>query len=95
MKHSLEIQMMNKKSFDDYRDVIQEDFSTWKTGFRQKSSQGVFWISSDKDLANQFVRNEVWLFGFKIKDSLRLIDHNIKEDNIDSGKKIGYSPKTQ
>jgi hypothetical protein len=93
MKHSLEIQMMNKKSFDDYRDVIQEDFDTWKTGLRQRSTQGVFWVSSDKDLANQFIREERWFFGFKIKDALKLIDHNVKDDVTDN-KKIGYSPKT-
>lgn len=92
MKHSLEVQMMNKKSFDDYRDAVQEEFFSIGAISKKRVTQGVYWISSEKDLANQYVREEKWFFGIKMKDDLRLVDHNIKEDlEIIKNAKVGFT----
>jgi hypothetical protein len=90
MKHSLAIQMMNKKAFDDYRDVIQEEFISKGAIHKKRLTQGVYWVSSEKDLANQYVREEKWFFGIKMKDDLKLVDHNIRDD-LETVKKVGFT----
>ena len=81
-------QMINGKSFDDYRNFILEEQQKDNTIFKRKLSQGAFWTALDKDLANQFFRDEKWFFNFKYKDEIKLIDHGV-EPNEKTG--IGFT----
>ena len=71
-------QLATGKSFDDYRNLILENFKDENIFFKRKLSQGAFWTSIDKDLANQFFRDERWLFNMKYKDEIKLIDHGVE-----------------
>lgn len=87
-KSSLERQRINEKAFDDARDKIHEEFNREKLWYKHKLTQGLFWTDLESNLANQYVREEAWLFGIKIKDNIKFIDHCIEEDGRTP--KIGF-----
>lgn len=94
MKKKIKIaeQRVNENAFDEYRNTINEEFLSKPTFRRNKITQGLYWTDLDKDLANQYVREEAWLFGWKYRDNLKLIDHcakDTKDTNKPSGK-IGF-----
>jgi hypothetical protein len=76
------MQTINSKAFDDYRNIILSDFDSRKFRvFRRKFTQGAYWTSLDKDLANQYFRDEVWFLGIQIKDNLKFIDHGFETND--------------
>jgi len=82
----------DKKIFDDLREDIKKEFDSESIFFKRKMSQFAFWTVIDKDLANQYYRDEKWLFGIKYKDELKLIDHGTEE--LTSGKiSVGFVKK--
>jgi hypothetical protein len=68
-----------EKSFDDYRNFVIEEFLSESIFFKRKMTQGAFWVSMSNDLANQFFRDERWIFGCKFWDAFKLIDHGISK----------------
>ena len=68
----------NSKAFDDYRNLVGDDFHIEKAVLKKKFTQGAYWTSLEKDLANQYFRDEVWIFGIKVKDALKFIDHGFE-----------------
>ncbi len=68
-------QTIDSQAFDDYRTGIVEEFHSENIFFKRKLTQGAFWTAIDKELANQYFRDERWLFNFKYKDELKFIDH--------------------
>jgi len=70
---------INEKEFDEYRENINSEFLSGTPMRRNKITQGLFWTDIDKDLANQYVREEAWFFGWKFRDNLKLIDHCAKD----------------
>lgn len=77
------------KGFDDYRNNVITEFDSESIFFKSRMTQGLFWTSLDKDLANQMVREERWIFGMKYKDVLKLIDHG-NEGEIFNTKGVGF-----
>jgi len=77
------------KGFDDYRNKLIEIFDGSSAVHKKKMTQGLFWTSVDKDLANQMVREERWFLGVKYKDEIRVIDHGTSDDSI-SNKGVGF-----
>lgn len=84
----IEAQRISEKEFDSYRNIITSEFHSEKALRKKKLSQGLYWTSFDKDLANQYVREESWFLGIKIKDNIKLIDHG--GDNNDKKKSVGF-----
>lgn len=85
----IEKQRINEKAFDDYRDILNQEFLSEKPFRRNRVTQGLFWTDLEKDLANQYVREEAWIFGWKYRDNLKLVDHCAdNEDNKTS--RIGF-----
>jgi hypothetical protein len=84
-------QTINIKAFDDYRNVILEDFFLSKAFLKKRFSQGAYWTALDKDLATQYFRDEVWFLGRKVKDVLKFIDHGFDSDNTKD--KLGFNKK--
>jgi hypothetical protein len=84
------LQVINMKDFDDYRNVLVERFNKKTPLFKRKLTQSLYWTSLDKDLANQFYRDERWFCGFKYCDTVKLIDHGAEGM---STKGIGYGRK--
>jgi len=80
-------QTVSENSFNEHRDFVISDFQGNRSLYKRKMSQGAFWTLLDKDLANQYFRDEKWLFGFKIRDEIKLIDHGT--GNIIS-KEVGF-----
>ncbi len=80
----------NLKSFDDYRNGINKEFLSKKPFRRNRITQGLCWTDLDKDLANQYIREEAWLFGWKFRDNLKLIDHIAEIEDITKTRKIGF-----
>lgn len=83
-------QKINSKAFDDYRDFINQEFLTETVFKKKRLTQGLFWTDFDKDLANQYIREEVWIFGIKIADSIKLIDHCTENNDGKKNVKIGF-----
>jgi hypothetical protein len=81
-KHTVGTYNEDEKSFNDYRNVITDEFLTQTIFFKRKMTQGAFWTAIDKDLANQFFRDERWFCGFKFWDAYKLIDHGIDKGNL-------------
>jgi len=74
-------------TYDKLRDTIITEFNHSSVFKKQKLTQGLYWTDFDKDIANQYVREESWFLGIKISDILKLIDHssgvtNSKKDKI-------------
>lgn len=83
----------NNKGFDDYRNLLLEDYHKSNAFLKKKFSQGAYWTILDKDLANQYFRDEVWFMGVKIKDNIKFIDHGSEEEKNKGG--IGFNIKTK
>jgi len=79
-KGSVGVQRINEKAFDDQRNKIYEEFTAGCVFYKHKLTQGLFWTELENNLANQYVREEAWLFGLKIKDNVKFIDHCIEEE---------------
>ena len=73
----------NEKSFNDYRNIVIEEFLSESLFFKRKMTQGAFWTFIEKDVANQFFRDERWICGFKFWDAFKLIDHGIDKNNLE------------
>ena len=87
------VQLKDTENFDDYRNhILDEQDKDTNTLFRRKLSQGAFWTSLDKDLANQYFRDEKWFFGWKYKDEIKLIDHGTA---VESKNGIGFINKNK
>ena len=91
VQKSLEKQKISEKSFDDFRNVINDEFESKTLLFKNRTTQGMCWLSDESNLANQYIRTETWIFGFKLKDDLKIIDHIVldQEDDKKDGK-IGF-----
>jgi len=81
LKKTLQVgnQNQSNKAFDEYRTAIVEEFMSQKLFSQKKITQGAFWTALDKDLAQQYIRDERWIFGLKYHDDLKLIDHGLEE----------------
>jgi hypothetical protein len=89
-----EIKIVSSKVFDDFRSAMIEEFDDEKfLVFKRKVSQGAFWTMLDKDLANQYFRTEVWLFGVKISDQMKLIDHALDDNGFGKNSGMGFVAK--
>lgn len=83
--------LLSPKSFDDYRNFIVDELNSQNILFKKKISQGIYWASLDKDIANQYVREEKWIFGLKYKDELKLIDHGfLNDEDIKLNRNVGF-----
>ena len=89
MKKLIDRQKISEKIFDDYRNKISEEFASEKMLYKHKLTQGLYWSDFDNNLANQFVREEAWLLGIKVKDNVKFIDHCFNADEMNK-KKIGF-----
>lgn len=78
------------KEFGESRVEYAEGFDkkSW-SAFKRKITQGFYWTSIDKDLANQVLRDERWFCGIKFWDAIKLIDHGA--EGIKTG--IGFTKK--
>jgi len=85
------VQALSSKDFDDQRNTIVDSFATTSPFYKRKLTQSLYWTSLDKDLANQFWRDERWLFGVKFWDIIKLIDHG--SDDLKDAKGIGFKSK--
>ena len=72
------------KSRDEF-EVNRKDYVKSFTGgnslFKRKITQSLYWTSLDKDLANQFLRDERWVCGLKFWDAIKVIDHDAENVN--------------
>jgi len=57
---------------------------------RRRITQGFYWTQIDKDLADQFIRDERWILGIKVLDAFKVIDHDA-DDSASTG--IGFKNK--
>jgi len=85
------LQAISSKDFDDQRNIITERFSSKGLCFKRKLTQSLYWTSLDKDLANQYWRDERWFMGIKFWDVLKLIDHGA--EGVNSNKGVGFLKK--
>jgi hypothetical protein len=76
-----ELNFDNYKEFKDSRTEYIDKFSSNCSIFRRKITQGLYWTSLDKDLANQVLRDERWFLGIKFWDALKLINHGADDAN--------------
>lgn len=83
-----ETRISNRRNFDSSRDNIVKEFISSSIFMRRKLTQGAYWTSIDKDLADQYIRDERWIFGMKVRDDLKIIDHWPGNDAVD--KKLGF-----
>jgi len=74
-----EVKVDNNGSFNDSRRDCVIKFQSENSLFRRLITQGFYWTSIDKDLANQFIRDERWFLGMKFWDSMKIIDHGSEE----------------
>jgi len=91
---SEKIRMLNletSKEFNTSREECTRGFFSGISLFKRKLTQGLYWTSLDKDLANQFFRDERWFCGIKFWDAMKTIDHGGETREIG----IGFKPKTQ
>jgi hypothetical protein len=86
----VEIQRINEKAFDDYRNLINMEFTRTKLFYKQRLTQGLCWVDIENNIANQYFREEAWLFGFKTRDNLKLIDHMIVDENSKRKGSVGF-----
>jgi hypothetical protein len=84
------LQALSSKEFDDSRNILVERFTGSLGVYKRRLTQSLYWTSLDKDLANQYWRDERWLFGVKICDIVKLIDHGSQEENDKFNKIIGF-----
>jgi hypothetical protein len=84
--------MIDSKNFNEHRNILSEEFNTESIFYKRKITQGAFWTAIDKDLANQYFRDECWLFNIKYKDELKFIDHGI-DINAPTNSGIGFGKK--
>jgi hypothetical protein len=84
------LQAISSKDFDDQRNIIVDKFSREGLCYKRKLTQSLYWTSLDKDLANQYWRDERWFLGIKFCDILKLIDHGA--DGV-SNKGVGFIKK--
>ena len=75
-----ELKFKDSKEFDDSCNLCIEKFSKGSSMFKRKITQGLYWTALDRDLANQFLRDERWLWGMKFWDTVKIIDHGGYED---------------
>jgi hypothetical protein len=75
-----ELKFDGSKEFDDSRKECVEGFVHGISMFKRKITQGLFWTAIDKDLANQYMRDERWLCGIKFWDAMKVIDHGTKSN---------------
>lgn len=87
LKHPVGPPNENEKSFNDYRNFIIEELISEYSIFKRKMTQGAFWVALEKDLANQFFRDERWLCGIKFWDATKFIDHGFDKDKVSDNKK--------
>lgn len=80
------------ESFDGYRRSILGEFESESIFFKKRLTQGLIWTSLDKDLANQYWREERWFYGVKYRDELRIVDHGVMEDIL-PGRNVGFKSK--
>ena len=85
---SEETKEINRKRFDNSRDNIVEEFGSTRVFTKRKLTQGAYWTAIDKDLADQYIRDEKWIFGMKVRDELKIIDH--WDENMGVTKKLGF-----
>ena len=88
------MQAKSSNNFDDYRNIISEEFTIGNVIFRKRFTQGAYWTSLEKDLANQYFRDETWLFGIKLKDAIKFIDHGV-DTETSYLKSVGFTPKNK
>ena len=76
------------KEFEESRIQYAKRFDqrSW-SAFKRKITQGFYWTSIDKDLANQVLRDERWFLGIKFWDAIKIIDHGSGE--VKSG--VGFT----
>jgi hypothetical protein len=79
--------LREEKTFNSLCDSANNNFRRGSSIFKHRISQSVFWDKVEKDLADQFFRDERWLFGIKYADEIKFIDHSGLDSN---GKKIGF-----
>ena len=65
----------DKEGFNISREECVTLFHSGGSMFKRKITQGLYWTDLDKDLANQFFRDERWFLGVKFWDGLKTIDH--------------------
>lgn len=70
-----ELNLADNKVFNDSRIECTRRFKGNFSMFKRKITQSMYWSASDKDLANQLMRDEKWFFGMKFWDTLKLVDH--------------------
>jgi len=64
--------------------IFGTSFSIWKT----RIEQGCFWLDTDNNIADQYIRIEWWLFGFlKVRDTLKTMNNGIANS---SSKRVGF-----
>ena len=85
--HIVGPQTQNKKAFDDYRNFMLDEFVTESVFRKRKLSQAAYWTALDKEIADQYFRDEVWIFGVKVKDEIKVIDHGFEGIN---DKTVGF-----
>lgn len=86
-----ELRYEGVEAFDLSRREQTELFKSGMGVFKRKITQGLYWTVIDKDLADQYIRDERWFFGIKFCDILKVIDHGAEE--IKNNDKIGFIKK--
>lgn len=83
-------QMVTSDEFNKLRSGILEEFYSESIFRKQKLSQAAFWFELDKDLANQYFRDERWFFGIKYLDEIKFIDHSVSTESTQTKTSIGF-----
>ena len=92
MKRPDELRYEDVGEFDSSRKEQLNLFTSGAGVFKRKITQGLYWTVIDKDLADQYLRDERWFLGVKFCDILKVIDHGAEEIKNDN-KSIGFTKK--
>lgn len=80
----------DEELFNDSVKIVGDSFKTSCPFKKKKITQGLFWSNLDKDIADQFIREEAWLFGIKFIDNIKFINHYVDYSDKDKNSKIGF-----
>jgi hypothetical protein len=74
----VEVRLTDSQKYEIRRENCLERFIVGKSIFKRKITQGLYWALIEKDIADQFTRDERWFMGVKFWDAMKTIGHGIK-----------------
>jgi hypothetical protein len=73
------VKMDDSRDFSENRIKCRNAFYSSRSLFKRRITQGLYWTSLDKDIANQYYRDERWFCGMKFWDAMKSIDHGVDD----------------